>query len=658
MSKHLPPKKNKHEKEPEPSVLNVPLRERKSSRIKNELTELGWKNYVFIALSAVLLAAALAVGGESWLGLGLFGAAFAAAAVQVILRAVDELLSIQILEADVLVLLASVLSFALGHYAAAVLIVLTYRVLKLAEGYILSSSRKLSGYFDSFLPQTANLVNDRGRVDEIEPEKIAENDILEVRVGEIFPVDGTIIEGKSTVDASVFIDGMNGISVSEGSYVLSGCTNLSSTVRMRAECIYSSSNAAMISELLEKADKYKPRQEKFASKLERFYTPAVVLVSLAVALIFPAFGGQWHLWLSRAAAILALSGCSALAISINYAYHCGRVWAAKKGIVFKATRFFEVLADTQTFVFNKTGTLTEGRYSVVDLVPIGMEEQELLAVAAHAEAGSEHPIARAVCKAYGLHPELGKNVRCEEIPGRGVSSIVSGKHVYVGNAALLAEHSIEVPVPKKGGAAIFVAVNGKCVGYILVADKIREGAFDQLEQLRVQGIKNMVTLTSDVLSVARPLASSLNMDLVRAELNPEGKVSALEYLMATKAERSTLAFVCNGAGDPEALGRADTGISIAALGSPDAYEKGDVLIFSQRLGALSDTMAISRFVRLVGRVNILLCLLAKAVLLILSLTGGLGLTAVVILDFAVALAIYLNSLRVIRFKNDIRRMYR
>ena len=174
----------------------------------------------------------------------------------------------------------------------------------------------------------------------------------------------------------------------------------------------------------------------------------------------------------------------------------------------KGTRFFEVLADTQTFVFNKTGTLTEGRYSVVDIVPIGMDEQELLTVAAHAEAHSEHPVAKAICKAYGPYPELGKSTRCEEIPGKGVSSMVSGKHVYVGNAALLAEHSIETPLPKKGGSAIFVAVNGKCVGYILLVDKVREYAFDQLEQLRVHGVKNMVTLTADVLSVARPLASS------------------------------------------------------------------------------------------------------------------------------------------------------
>lgn len=657
MSRHLPPKKNKHEKEPEPSVLNTPLRERKSSRIKNELTELEWKNYIFIALSALFLVVALAVGGDGWLSISLYAAAFAAAAVQIILRAVDEILSIQLLEADVLVLLSSALSLALGRYAGSVLIVLSYRVIKLAEGYILSSSRKLSETFSSFLPQSANLVTDRG-IDELEPEKIAENDIVEVKAGEIIPVDGTVIEGRSMMDASVFIEGMSGISVSEGSYVLSGCTNLTASIRIKAECMYAQSNAAVISELMEKADKYKPQQEKFAGKVERFYTPVIVLFSLATALVFPAFTGEWHKWLSRAAAILALSGCASLAISINYAYHSGRVWAARKGILFKGTRFFEVLADTQTFVFNKTGTLTEGRYTVVDLVPDGIDDQELLTIAAHAEAHSEHPVAKAICKAYGLHPELGKNTKCEEIPGRGVSSMVSGKHVYVGNAVLLAEHSIETPLPKKGGAAIFVAVNGKCVGYILLADKIRENAFDQLEQLRVQGIRNMVTLTADVLSVARPLASSLNMDLVRAELSPEAKVSAVEYLMATKAERSTLAFVSNAAGDPEALSRADTGISMGALGSFDAYEKGDVLVFSQRLGALSEIMGISKFVRAVGRINILLAVAAKLGLLLLAFSGVLGLVPVVLIDFIITLAMYINSLRVMKYSNKIWRIYK
>jgi len=658
MSKHLPPKKNKHEKEPEPSFLNVPFRERKSSRIKNELTMLAWKNYAFVGASSLLLVAALAVGGEGWLTLGLYAAAFAAAALQIVLRAVDEVLSIQILEADVLVLISSVLAFILGYYAGAVCIVLLYRVIKLVEGYILASSHKLSDAFTAFLPQTATLITERGTVTEIEPEKIAENDILEVKAGEIFPVDGTVIVGRSTVDASVFVPGMSGISVSEGSYILSGCTNLTGTVRIKAECMYSNCNAAVISELAERADKYKPGHEKFAGKIERFYTPVVVLFSLATALIFPAFSGEWHKWLSRAAAILALSGFSNLAISINYAYHSGRVWAIKKGIVFKGTRFFEVLADTQTFVFNKTGTLTEGRYTVIDLVPNGIDEQELLTIAAHAEAHSEHPIAKAICKAYGAHPDLGKNVKCEEIAGRGVSSMVSGKHVYVGNASLMAEHSIETPIPKKGGAAVYVAINGKCVGYILVADKIREYAFDQLERLRIRGVRNMVTLTADVMSVVRPLASSLNMDLVRAELDPEGKVSAVEYLMATKAERSTLAFVSNAAGDPEALSRADTGISLGALGSFDAYEKGDVIVFSQRLGTLAEIIGISKCVRDVGRVNILAVGVVRIALLIMAFTGTLGLVPVVLADFAANLALYLNSMRVIRFDSDKRRKYR
>lgn len=657
MSKHLPPKKNKHEKEEEPSVLNIPLRERKSSRIKNELTELEWKNYVFIALSALFMVTALAVGGEGWLPVALYVTAFAAAALQVVLRAIEKVLNGQILESDVLVLISSILAFALGHYAGAVLIVLSYRCVKLLEGYVLSSSRKLSESFTAFLPKSANLVGDRG-VNEIEPEKIAENDILEVRPGEIIPVDGTVIAGTSTVDASVFVDTMSVISINEGSYVLSGCTNLKEKVIIKADCMYSECHAAVISELLNKADKYKPQQEKFSGKVERFYTPVIVLLALITALVFPAFGGEWHKWLSRAAAILALSGFTNLAVSINYAYHSGRVWAARKGIVFKGTKFFEVLADAQTFVFNKTGTLTEGRYTVVDLVPEGIDEQELLTIAAHAEAHSDHPIAKAICKAYGQHPELGKNVKCEIIPGKGVSAIVSGKHVYVGNAALLAEHSIQTPIPKKGGAAIYVSVNGKYVGHILVADKIREYAFDYLERLRIQGVRNMVTLTADVMSVSRPLASSLNMDLIRAELDPEGKVSAVEYLLATKAERSTLAFVSNAAGDPEALGRADAGISIAALGSFDAYEKADVIVFSQKLGALAEIMGISKLVRMVGRINILAAALSKLVLLFLAFTGSASLTVVVLADFAVTLALYLNSMRIIRFNSEKRRKYR
>lgn len=657
MSKHLPPKKNKHERPEERSLFNTPLRERRTAHVKNELAEPGKKNAVFIAPAALLVLLGFVLPFEGWIEIVIFAAAFLLAGFHVILRAADEAMGLKLLETDLLVLLACVLAFALGKWEGAAVLMLCYRASRFIEGYAARKAQELTASLSAFVPEFARVVTERGTTDETEPEKVAEDDILEVRPGEIIPVDGYVLEGVSAVDAIALTGVSSARSIAPGSPVWSGCTNSSGLIKMKAEHIYAESAAGQLSQLLERAARYKTKAEKLALKIERYFTPAAVVLAFASAILMPLFKGEWALWLGRAAVLLAISSCSSLAVSLAHCLSCARVWAARRGIIFKGNCFFETLGAAQTFVFNKTGTLTGGRYVVTEIVPEGMSSREFLTIAAQVESLSDHPIARAICWAHGPDAGSGLDISSEEYEGRGIEARVNDTDVLLGNPILLAEHGIDCPVTPRDGAAVHMAVNGRYAGYMLLSDKIRDNAFDQLEALRIRGIKNMVMLTADMRSAARPLASSLNMDMVRAELSAEGKVSAVEYLMATKAEHSTLAFVCNGDGDPETLKRADVGLSFGALGHPDAFELADILVLETRLSALAEAVAISQAVCRVELLSLAVCLVCKLALAVLALTGLIGLIPAALIELAMTAFLYFSAINIINYDEN-RRMKR
>lgn len=654
MSKHLPPKKNKHERPEENSLFNTPLRERRNAHIKNELTEPGKKNLVFIAPAALVTLLGFVLPLEGWVEIVVFAAAFLLAGFHVILRAADEAMSLKLLESDLLVLACCIMCFALGYYGGAALVMLCYRAARLLEGYTAQKTQELLSSLNAFVPEFARIVTERGTTDEIEPEKVAEDDILEVRPGEIIPVDGYVLEGVSALDSASITGVSSSRSIAAGSPVWSGCINSSGTIKMKAERIYAESAACQVSQSLEKAARYKPRAEKLALKIERYFTPVAVILAFITALVPPLFNGDWAEWTGRAAVILAVSSISSLAVSMGHCYSSARVWAARRGIVFKGNCFFETLGTAQTFVFNKTGTLTEGRYVVTEIVPQGMSNREFLTIAAEVESLSDHPIAQAICWANGAAVGEGLNISGEEYEGRGIVARVNNTEVLLGNPVLLAEYGVECPVTPKGVSAVHMAVNGEYAGYMLLVDKIRDNAFDQLEALRVRGVKNMVTLTADMRSVVRPLASSLNMDMVRAELSSEGKVSAVEYLMATKAEHSTLAFVSNGAGDPESLKRADVGISFGALGYPEAFELADVLVLEPRLSALAQAVAVSSNVCKNELISLAASSVVKIALVFLAIAGTVGIIPAALIDFALTAFLYLRPLTTINFDENRR----
>lgn len=645
MSKHLPRKENSHLKMPEAkkSRKNIP-----DSRLEaREHPDFGFtkRNIIETAVSAVLFAAACVIPAEGMTEFAVFIVPFLAATHSVFIRAAERCAAREFFNESVIVILASVISFAVGQFAGGAAVMVFYRGGTLIEAAAGNINKKMYAEMRKRLPESVSIETDEGVV-RTQPQSAAVDDIYRAEAGEMLGLDGVVIEGMSALDASALTGTAENITVNEGARVYSGCVNISAPLRIKAKKIFAESTATRVCDALESAPRYKSGLEKVVARFERIYTPAAVVLALVFALIPPIFGGAWKTWISRGVIFLVLANTYAMTATTAQAYLGAIAVAAKNGVVIKGTRFVEALSRIRTMIFNKTGTLTEGKYIVTDIVPKEGTEIDLLRVAAAGEQKSQHPIARAICAAAGIE-RGGDDIKTEEIAGRGVSTIVHGRHIYVGNAALLEEQGIHCDVPKRGGLAIHVALDDKYLGYIHVADKVREGAFDSIEALRVMGVEKTVMLTADVRSVSRPVASALNFEMVKPEQSLENKISAVEYLLATKAERSSLAYVCDKASDADALERADVGISIAALGSESSLDRADVLIMADDIRFLPETVRIARNASNAALYNTVAFIALRVIMLIFAVSGLLSVVAAAGIDLAATVLMFANSYRTV-----------
>lgn len=603
------------------------------------------RNIIETALSAALFIAVCFMPFEGLLSMVVFAVPFIAAAYTVFFRAVEEISEGNFLDESILVIAASAAAFVAGQYAGGAAVMVFYRVGALMEAAAVNINGKMYAEMRKRLPENVNIETETG-VECRRPESAAEDDVYRASEGEMLALDGVVIEGMSALDTSALTGTAENITVTEGSRVFSGCINAAAPIRVKADKIYADSTASRVCAALESAPRYKSSAEKNIAKFERVYTPCIAVAALLIAVLPPIFGGGWRTWIGRGAIFLALSNTAALGVTTAQAYLGAVAVAAKNGIVVKGTRFIEALSEAKTMIFNKTGTITEGKYTVIDVVPKEGTEEDLLRVAAAAEQNSKHPIARAICAACGFG-HGGTDVKTESIPGRGVSTTVDGRHIYVGNAALLEQQGIHCDIPKRSGAAVHVALNDKYCGYIILADKVREGAFDSIEAMRVMGVKNTVLLTADVRSVARPVASALNFEMVKAEQTPENKISAVEYLLATKPEGSSLAYVCDRASDAGALERADVGISLASLGSYAAMDSADVLIMADDIRRLPEAVRIARRGANAAKYNALAFIILRLVLIILAVSGLVSVLAAAAIDLAGMAVMFANSFRTV-----------
>ena len=539
-----------------------------------------------------------------------------------------------------------------GDYNEALAVLLFYQTGELFQSIAVGKSRKSILALLDIRPTVAYIEVDGARV-AVDPETVEIGTEITVAAGERIPIDGVLLSGEGLLDTSALSGESMPRRVTAGDEVLSGCINQGGVLRVRTNRRFTDSAASRILELAQNASSRKSRAEKFITRFARVYTPAVCAAALALALLPPlalwlAFGElDFAAWIYRALTFLVISCPCALVISIPLTFFAGIGCASRHGILVKGSGYLEALASVRTVALDKTGTLTEGRFALADLLYAKRPEEELLYYAAHAECCSRHPIALSICEAYGGEVSLLRVENAAEMSGKGVTALVDGVFVAVGNASLMAELGIDTPSPPEGGTAVHIAVDGAYAGLALIRDSLKPTAKAAVEALSASGIRT-VMLTGDGESAAREAASALCLTSYQSGLLPEGKVAAVETLLGESKGGERVAFVGDGINDAPVLARADVGIAMGALGSDAAIEAADVVLTDDDPLKLARAMRISkRCIRIVKQ-NILFSLVVKLVCLALVSLGLADMWAGIVADVGVMAAAVLNATRALK----------
>ena len=556
-----------------------------------------------------------------------------------------------VLGRELIVTVASLMAFCAGSYngGAAVMIFLKLSDMALAYAEMMQVEKVNALY--SLRPEKANLVNEN-TVSVVKAETLKKDQVIELYAGDIVPTDGVVIDGTSVLDASTLVGGSLSFPVAAGSTAISGCVNVTAPIRVR---VATEQKDAMYSAVLRAAENswmHKSSQERLIQKVVSYLTPALVIAAFLLAIVPSISTGDWRTWVARAAVILTVSQLYSVVQSVKLVYDCAAVYASARGIVFKGHDVIEALSRAETLVFDKTGTVTEGKYQVKDVFPKGVSESQLLFLAGAAELSSNHPIARAIVAASGAYASDVKVLDVEETPGRGVCAFIDGRNVYVGNAAMMEEHGVEYDMPTVPGSAIHVAIDGRYIGHIIVDDALRDGAFDAIEELRMSGAKTSVLLTGDVHSSARKIASVLNFDLVKAELSPDEKCKAVEYLMSNRNVNTTLAFVGDGICDTDVLKCATVGIAMGCFDKPDAVEACDIAVLGDDIHQLPKAYQAADRAAGAAFLNTVVCSAVKLLIAIFGAAGVVGLAAAAFLQCAAVMFESINALRILNYEEN------
>ena len=605
---------------------------------------------VTVSVAMIILLVAVIVPSSGLVRLLSFLIPFFLCGYKVILEAVEKIISGDFLDEDFLMTVSSVCAFLLGEYPEGAAIMVFYQLGELMEQIAENRSRSKIKELSELRPDYANIETENGLI-KISPSEISVGSEIVVLPGERIPLDGVISDGETTVNNSILTGESLPVFCKPGDKVLSGCINVASPIHIVVNSDISESTSSRILAMIEDSVERKSSQESFIHRFSKIYTPAVVSIAVFIALIPSLISGNWSLWINKALVFLVVSCPCALVVSVPLAYFAGIGNASKNGIIVKGSNYLEALARTETMVFDKTGTITEGVFEVSDVYPKGISKDVLLNFAGKAEEYSSHPIGIALRNAADrVFLSDSKISDYKEVPGKGISAFVNGAAVCVGNFAFIENYCQDIEFPDCGGTVAFVAINGKFRGSIAVSDRIKDGAFDALEKLRSGNVKKLVMLTGDVQNVSRRVASSLNFDLVKSELLPEDKVASVEYLIKNENKGACLAFVGDGVNDAPVLARSDVGIAMGAFGSDAAIESADVVIMDDDLGKLSIAMNIARDTVNISRQNIYVSFAAKAVIMLLGLVGIGGIWIAVFGDVGVLIAAVLNSLRMMNKK--------
>ncbi len=573
-------------------------------------------------------------------------------------KAVLGIVNGQVFDENFLMALATVGAIILGEYVEGTAVMLFYQIGELFQSYAVGKSRRNISALMDIRPDYANIEQD-GQLEQVDPDDVAVGTVIVVQPGEKVPIDGVVVGGSSTLNTSALTGESLPREVREGDEVISGCVNLTGLLRMETTKEFGESTVSKILDLVENSSMKKSKSENFITRFARYYTPAVCIGALALALLPPVANlvmgnpAGWSQWVIRALTTLVISCPCALVISIPLSFFGGIGGASSKGVLVKGSNYLEALSETKYVVCDKTGTLTKGVFEVTQIeASEGVTADALLEMAAYAESYSNHPISKSLKDAYGRR--TGKQIEAarvcdvEEISGHGVSAVIDGRKVSAGNARFMKMLGVSYTVPQKTGTEVHVAVDGSYAGYILISDVIKPNARAAVAGLKAAGVRQVVMLTGDAKNVAEAVAEELGVDVVKSELLPADKVAEVERLLASKGEKERLAFVGDGINDAPVLSRADIGIAMGALGSDAAIEAADIVLMDDDPAKIATAMNISRKTLGIVHQNIVFALAVKFACLGLGAFGFVNMWWAIFADVGVMIIAVLNATRTLK----------
>lgn len=640
---------------------------------KNMLTRILVTAVLYAALVAADHMKMIPAVFEGWKLLFLYLIPYFVIGWDILYKAVRNIKNGQIFDENFLMAVATIGAFGVNEYSEAVAVMLFYQVGELFQSYAVNRSRQSITDLMDICPEYANIEED-GQLKQVDPDDVEVGDIIVIKPGEKIPLDGKVVFGESMVDTSALTGESVPRTVKEGDDLVSGCVNGNGLLRAEVTKEFDDSTVAKILELVENASSKKAHVENFITRFARYYTPAVVISAVVLAVIPPLFAGQsWAEWVRRACTFLVISCPCALVISVPMSFFSGIGAASKKGVLVKGSNYLEIMSKLHTVVFDKTGTLTKGEFKVARIYSVDEEadtagngenesgesaengtdprsekQRKILELAALAESYSDHPISRSIRDAWGKKLDQSRVSDAQEISGHGVKVKIDGKMVLAGNGKLMDEKGISYTECDSIGTVVYVAEDGRFLGSIVIADGIKDGVKDAIQRLKRAGVSKTVMLTGDRRNVAEAVAKEIGLDEVHAQLLPGDKVDAVESLMKFLPESKKLAFVGDGINDAPVLSRADVGIAMGSMGSDAAIEAADVVLMDDDPGKIADIVRISRKTMGIVMQNIVFALGVKFVVLAMGAFGVANMWEAVFADVGVSVIAILNAMRALK----------
>ena len=571
--------------------------------------------------------------------------------LEIVLKAIRNILRGKVFDENFLMSVATIGAFCIGEFQEAVAVMIFYQVGELFQSYAVDKSRKSISNLMDIRPDYANVYRDN-EIEKIDPDDVNIGEIILIKPGEKIPLDGVVVEGESMLNTLALTGESIPRKVSINDEVLSGCVNIEGTLKVKVSKEFGESTVSKILDLVENASSRKSKSENFISKFARYYTPIVVIIAIVLAIIPPLIikDASFNEWIYRALSFLVVSCPCALVISIPLSFFGGIGAASKIGVLIKGSNYLEALANTEIVVCDKTGTLTEGVFKVQKIDAVGYSDDELLRYASYAEHFSNHPISLSIKEVYGKEIDEKQITEVKEIAGKGISAKVNKKLVLIGNEKLMKENNIKYDKSKEVGTLIYVAIDKKFAGTIVIADKIKDDAFKAVKLFRENNIQKIIMLTGDHKNISEDVASKLHLDEFYSELLPQDKVEFVEKLMQNKDDNGKLIFIGDGINDAPVLALSDIGVAMGALGSDAAIEAADVVIMTDEPSKIANAINISKKTMRIVKENITFAITVKIAVLILSALGIASMWAAVFADVGVSVLAIINALRILRIK--------